>query len=158
MPIQSPAIQNNLQSVLFQPGGFMNRVPGVPLFTADLNCHCIDPTKQFVLNPAAWTNPAPGTFGNAAAYYNDYRQQRRPQEQFGVGRIFVLRERLTMQLRAEFYNVFNRTEMGTPTSSNSLATQTVGPNGLTSGGFGWINYTALAVQPRNGQLLLRFNF
>jgi Carboxypeptidase regulatory-like domain len=158
MPIQSPAIQNNIQSVLFQPGGFMNRVPGVPLFTADLNCHCIDPTKQFVLNPAAWTNPAPGTFGNAAAYYNDYRQQRRPQEQFGIGRIFVLRERLTMQLRAEFYNVFNRTEMGTPTSTNSLGTQTLGPNGLTSGGFGWINYTALAVQPRNGQLLLRFNF
>jgi len=158
MPIQSPAIQNNIQSVLFQPGGFMNRVPGVPLFTADLNCHCIDPTKQFVLNPAAWTNPAPGTFGNAAAYYNDYRQQRRPQEQFGIGRIFRVRERLTMQLRGEFYNVFNRTEMGTPTSTNSLATQTLGPNGLTSGGFGWINYTALAVQPRNGQLLLRFNF
>ena len=158
MPIQSPAIQNNLQSVLFQPGGFMNRVPGVDPFTVDLNCHCVDPTRQFVLNPAAWTNPAPGTFGNAAAYYNDYRQQRRPQEQFGVGRIFQLHERVTMQLRAEFYNVFNRTEMGTPTSSNSLATQTVGSNGLTSGGFGWINYTALAVQPRNGQLLLRFNF
>ncbi len=158
MPIQSPAIQNNLQSVLFQPGGFMNRVPGVDPFTVDLNCHCIDPTRQFVLNPAAWTNPAPGTFGNAAAYYNDYRQQRRPQEQFGVGRIFQLRERVTMQFRAEFYNVFNRTEMGTPTSTNSLATQTVGSNGLTSGGFGWINYTSLAVQPRNGQLLLRFNF
>jgi hypothetical protein len=136
----------------------MNRVPGVDPFTVDLNCHCIDPTKQFVLNPAAWTNPAPGTFGNAAAYYNDYRQQRRPQEQFGFGRIFRIRERVTMQLRAEFYNVFNRTEMNAPTSSNSLATQTVGPNGLTSGGFGWINTSTLAVQPRNGQLLLRFNF
>jgi hypothetical protein len=158
LPIQSPAIQNNIQSVLFQTGGFMNRVPGVPLFNENLNCHCIDPTTQFVLNPAAWTNPAPGTFGNAAAYYNDFRQQRRPQEQFGFGRIFRIRERGTMQIRAEFYNVFNRTEMNAPTSSNSLATQTYGSNGLTSGGFGWINYTSLAVQPRNGQLLLRFNF
>jgi hypothetical protein len=158
LPIQAPAIQNNIQSVLFQTGGFMNRVPGVPLFTENLNCHCIDPTKQFVLNPAAWSNPTLGTFGNAAAYYNDYRQQRRPQEQVGFGRIFRIRERATMQVRAEFYNVFNRTEMASPTSSNSLATQTFGPNGLTSGGFGWINYTTLGAQPRNGQLLLRFNF
>ena len=157
--IQSPAIQNNLQSVLFQPGGFMNRVPGAALFTQDLNCHCIDPTKQFVLNPAAWTNPSPGTFGTAAAYYNDYRDQRRPSEQVGFGRVFRLRERVTMQFRAEFYNVFNRTEMGNPTSSNSLATQTVSSTtGLTTAGFGWINYTSLGSQPRNGQLLLRFNF
>ena len=27
-----------------------------------------------------------------------------------------------MQIRAEFYNVFNRTEMNNPTSTNSLAT------------------------------------
>ncbi len=157
--IQAPAIQNNLQSVLFQPGGFMNRVPGVPLFTADLNCHCIDPNKQFVLNPAAWTNPAPGTFGTAAAYYNDYRDQRRPSEQVGLGRTFRIQERVTMQFRAEFYNIFNRTEMGNPTSTNSLATQTVSSTtGLTTAGFGWINSQALAAQPRNGQLLLRINF
>ena len=89
----------------------------MPLFTADLNCHCIDPTKQFVLNLAAWSNPAPGTFGNAAAYYNNYRDQRRPTEQVGFGRVFRLKERVTMQIRAEFYNVFNRTEMANPTSS-----------------------------------------
>jgi hypothetical protein len=64
-----------------------------------------------------------------------------------------------MQIRAEFYNVFNRTEMGNPTSGNSLATQTVSSTtGLTTAGFGWINYTSLGGQPRNGQLLLRFNF
>jgi hypothetical protein len=159
MPIQAPAIQNNIQSVLFQTGGFMNRVPGVPLFTENLNCHCIDPNAQFVLNPAAWTNPAPGTFGNAAAYYNDYRFQRRPTEQVGFGRIFRVKERMTLQIRAEFYNVFNRTEMANPTSSNSLATQTVSSTGQTTGGFGWINTGgALGAQPRNGQLLARINF
>jgi hypothetical protein len=157
--IQAPAIQNNIQSILFQTGGFMNRVPGVPLFTADVNCHCIDPNKQFVLNPAAWTNPPVGTFGNAAAYYNDYRYQRRPTEQIGIGRTFRVMERTTLQIRAEFFNVFNRTEMNNPTSTNSLATQTVSSStGLTTAGFGWINTGTLAAQPRNAQLLLRVNF
>ncbi|HWE52979.1 MAG TPA: TonB-dependent receptor [Bryobacteraceae bacterium] len=158
LPIQAPAIQNNLQSVLFQPGGFMNRVPGAPLFLDNLNCHCIDPNKQFVLNPAAWSNPLPGTFGNSAAYYSDYRYQRRPTEQFGIGRIFRVKERLTLQIRAELFNVFNRTEMANPVATNSLATTTYGPNGLTSGGFGWINPATPAYQPRNGQLLARINF
>jgi hypothetical protein len=111
-----------------------------------------------VLNPAAWSNPAPGTFGNAAAYYNDYRYQRRPTEQMGFGRIFRVRERMTLQIRAEFYNVFNRTEMANPVATNALATQTVS-GGQTTGGFGWINTGgALAAQPRNGQLLARIQF
>ena len=29
--------------------------------------------KQLVLNPAAWTDPAPGTWGTSAPYYSDYR-------------------------------------------------------------------------------------
>ena len=39
----------------------------------DINCHCFDPGTTFALNPKAWTDPAAGTFGTAAAYYNDYR-------------------------------------------------------------------------------------
>ena len=54
-----PRRQNNLSAALFQ-NTFSNRVPGVPLFTQDLNCHCFDPNKTFVLNPAAWTDPARG--------------------------------------------------------------------------------------------------
>ena len=38
----------------------MNRVPGEPLFTQDLNCHCFDPNTSFVLNPKAWVNPPAG--------------------------------------------------------------------------------------------------
>jgi len=53
---------------------------GVPLFTKDLNCRCFDPNTTFVLNPQAWTDPAPGQWGTAAPYYSDYRTRRRPQE------------------------------------------------------------------------------
>ena len=52
-----PSAQSNLNSHLFQ-GTFANRVPGQPLFTVDLNCHCYDPKKTFVLNPNAWVDPS----------------------------------------------------------------------------------------------------
>ena len=42
----------------------MNRVEGQPLFVKDPNCQCIDPRTDFVLNPAAWSDPAPGQFGD----------------------------------------------------------------------------------------------
>ena len=65
MPILAPASTNNLSNMLFQ-STFDDRVPGVPLFTQNLNCHCFDPNKTFVLNPAAWVNPPAGQFGTAA--------------------------------------------------------------------------------------------
>jgi hypothetical protein len=157
LPIESPLATNNLSTVLYT-GTFANRVPGVPLFTADLNCHCVNPNKQFVLNPAAWTEPASGQWGTAAAYYNDYRYQRRPIEQMSFGRTFQLRESMTLQFRVEAYNVFNRTEMNNPTSTNALATQTMNAQGVPTAGFGWINTGSLFSGPRQGQLVARFQF
>src|SRR5207249_4462267 len=59
LPIPVPLAQNNLSSLLFRPT-FFNRSPGVPLFTKDLNCHCIDPNKDLVLNRAARAAEASG--------------------------------------------------------------------------------------------------
>jgi hypothetical protein len=157
LPIQAPLANNNLSSILFQ-STFANRVPGVPLFTKDLNCHCIDPKNDFVLNPGAWSDPAPGQFGTAAAYYNDYRYQRRPAESASLGRIFRIREGMSLAIRAEFFNVFNRTEINNPTSTNALATQTRNAAGVPTGGFGYINPGSLYSNPRTGQLVARFQF
>ena len=165
LPIQSPQAQNNINTLLLRAnfsstftGSFANRVPGQPLFLKDLNCHCIDPNKELVFNPAAWTDPAPGTFGTAAAYYNDYRYQRRPSEQFGVGRIFQIHEGVTFQLRAEFFNVFNRTQQGNPVGTNALQSTVRNPAGVPTAGFGYINSQSLFSNPRSGQIIARFAF
>jgi hypothetical protein len=162
LPIQVPTATTNLATYTGQ-NTFVNRVPGVPLFTQDLNCHCFDPNATFVLNPAAWTNPPLGQFGTAAAYYNDYRYQRRPSENMSLGRNFRFKERFNLQIRAEFTNIFNRTQPNNPNVSNAFATQTRSSNGNTAGGFGAIMTNPgtgafTFAPPRQGQLVARFQF
>lgn len=157
LPIRAPTATNG-NSALYGYNTFANRVPGVPLFTQDLNCHCFDPNKTFVLNPAAWTQPAPGQFGTAAAYYSDYRYQRRPMENMSLGRVFRIKEKYSLNIRAEFTNIFNRTEPADPSANNAAQTQVVSPTGQNLSGFGFINTTANAGLPRQGTLVARFQF
>jgi hypothetical protein len=157
LPIQSPTATSNLATYTFQPT-LMDRVPGVPLFTHDLNCHCFDPNTTFVLNPAAWVNPPAGQYGTAATYYSDYRYQRRPAENLSLARNFRVKERMNLQIRAEFTNVFNRTEMNNPTSVNALATQSRNAASQTTAGFGYVNVGTTFGAPRSGQIVARFQF
>jgi hypothetical protein len=161
LPILAPAAQNALNSLLLRNGStlsYANRVPGQPLFTKDLNCHCFDPNATFVLNPAAWTQPAAGQFGGSTAYYNDYRYQRRPVENLNLGRAFRIKERASVNIRMEFTNVFNRTQPNNPTVANSQATQTRNAAGQTTAGFGYINTGTTFSTPRQGSLVARFTF
>jgi hypothetical protein len=157
LPILSPAAQNSLSSLLFR-STYANRVPGQPLFLKDLNCHCIDPNKDFVLNPAAWSDPAAGQFGTAAAYYNDYRSARRPAESASLGRLFRIREHMSLELRAEFFNIFNRTEWNNPDSTNALLAPAVNAAKVPTSGFGRVNPASVFSSPRSGQLVGRFQF
>jgi hypothetical protein len=163
LPIQAPtATSMTAAGAPYFQGTFMNRVPGQPLFTQDLNCHCFDPQKTFVLNPAAWVNPPAGQFGTSAAYYNDYRYERRPTENLNFGRTFRVRERMSLNIRAEFSNIFNRTEISNPTASNATLTQArvnnADPNSPTTGGFGYVSTATTAALPRQGTIVARFTF
>jgi hypothetical protein len=157
-PLRIPTATTGLNQLIFQ-NTLTERVPNVPLFTADLNCHCFDPNKTFVLNPAAWVNPPVGKFAAASAYYDDYRQQRRPRESMSIARNFRFRERMSLMIRAEFSNIFNRTQVQDPTSTNAFATQTKNSaTGLNSAGFGWINTATVDSPARQGTLVARFSF
>jgi len=153
-PIPVPGAQNNLATALFQSTR-ANRVPGVPLFLKDLNSH-LDPRTDFVLNPAAWTDPAPGQWGVSAPFYSDYRYQRRPSEAMNFGRNFRVGERLNFQARVEFTNVLNRAQPVNPTATNAKATQV--PSAAGNTGFGSMNYTQTGQAPRQGQMVLRATF
>jgi hypothetical protein len=174
LPILAPYAQNNLNAVVLRArtagATFAQRVPGEPLFLKDLNCHCYDPNKEFVLNPNAWVDPELGSFGSGAPFYNDYRAQRRPQESMSLGRIFRVAEGKTVQIRVEFSNIFNRgfipgapapaTPVGAPDATNAKATQSSNPDGSVASGFGRYN-TALGFSnflPRTGTFVARFNF
>jgi hypothetical protein len=97
----------------------------------------------------------------SAAYYNDYRDRRRPAESVSLAREFHLREKMSLQVRAEFTNMFNRTVLNSATSTNALATQTRkvanDPNSQTTAGFGYIN-NANTTGQRQGQMVARFTF
>ena len=169
-PILVPASANLLNTETFQTSSFLNRVAGQPLFLQDLNCHCFDPTKTLVLNAAAWSNPAPGTWGTSAAYYNDYRAQRHPTENFNFGRTFQIREAMSLSIRAEFTNIFNRTVFPAPSSTAPLTPATCfgsginGPTGAcnpgatVASGFGFEQTAGLATGQRTGQIVARFRF
>jgi hypothetical protein len=157
LPIPSPTASTNLATYTFQTT-VMDRVPGVPLYTQDLNCHCFDPNTTFVLNRAAWVNPPAGQYGTAAGYYSDFRYQRRPTENISLARNFRVREKFNLQIRAEFTNIFNRAEENNPTATSATATQTKTSAGQTTGGFGYINNGTVYSSPRAGQLVARFQF
>jgi hypothetical protein len=189
--LRTPSSNNNLLTELgvgtsnnpaLWGGGttFQNRVPGEPLFLVNPNSH-FDPTTQLALNGAAWQDAAVGQFGASAPYYNDFRWQRQPAESMSFGRVFRVNERLSVQIRAEFYNIFNRLFYSLPADSgpNGLAGlaavnpetptahgntyQTSNPAttqaNLLSAGYGFVNFVnGGSAQPRTGQLVARFTF
>jgi hypothetical protein len=140
-------------------GTYANRVPGQPLFTTDLNCNsCYDPNKDFVLNPAAWSDPAQGEWGTSAAYFDDYRARRVPVENMSLGRIFRIAEKADLTLRFEMTNVFNRVRIPGPSATNAQATQRRDPTtGMPTSGFGYINVRS-GTQGRTGQILAKIQF
>jgi hypothetical protein len=165
LPLPVPQAQSNLAGYVFQTT-FADRVPGQPLFLQNLNCGCYDPQKTIVLNPAAWVDPPPGQFGTSAGYYSDFRSQRRPVENMNLGRTWRIKERMTVNVRMEFTNIFNRAFVNDPVTTNARAVTTYAPNGNITGGFGSINATsstpfpvaAVSLQPRSGTLIGRFTF
>ena len=80
----------------------------------NINCHCFDVTKTQVLNPAAFTNVPDGQFAANQASIRSFRGFRYPAENANFSRTFRIKERYTLQVRAEFTNIFNRVQYAFP--------------------------------------------
>ena len=72
------------------------------------------PTLQY-LNPAAFTQNAPGTFGSLGR--NVARTPGLLSFDASVDRIFALRERFKLDVRADAFNVINHTNFASPSQT-----------------------------------------
>jgi hypothetical protein len=150
---------------------FWNSNAGQSEFLVDPNSH-FDPTKQLVLNPAAWADAPAGQYGASAPFYNGNRWQRKPAESINFGRNFRMGKegKYNLQVRAEFQNVFNRHFFSAPAvggfgvTNPASATQSTNPfpngaPGALSSGYGYVNWVnGAGAQPRSGQMVARFTF
>jgi Carboxypeptidase regulatory-like domain len=160
-PLGTPGSLNNLYNVTFDgPYGsstYANRVPGQPLFLVDPNSH-FNPFTQTILNPAAWSDPAPGTYGTTSPVLGGaFRWQRNHDDEANLAKNFKMGERVNLQIRADFFNIFNRLSY----SSASYPAEYLGSIGSpsSSAGFGGFGNVYPSVNPsRHGQLVARISF
>lgn len=105
------------------------------------------------INPAAFTVPAAGTFGDAPR--NNVRGPGAWQIDFGVAKSIPLSERARLEFRSEFFNIFNHPQYGLPQATFAVP------------GFGSITQTVNTTTPvspigsgtpREIQFALRFAF
>jgi len=133
-----------------------NLVPGVPLWIADRN---VAGGKR--INKAAFTaptGPVQGTLGRNAL--NGFGVT---QVDLTLRRQFKLRERLSLQARADFFNIFNHANFGPPVNylSSPLFGQSTQMLGASLGGGGQnggLNPLYQIGGPRSAQLALKLLF
>ncbi len=103
-----------------------------------------DPLANVWINKAAFTIPGSFQFGSAARSYNDLRAQAILNESFGLMRQIKIAERMSLTLRGEFFNLFNRTVFSGAVSN------------VSAGNFGRV--TSQATAPRQGLVSMRLDF
>lgn len=133
-----------------------NRVPGVPLYPSHK-------TTQNWINPAAFSTPANGTWGDLGR--NAVRAPGVWQIDPALTKRFPITERLGLNFRAEAFNILNRAQYGRPGVSWAPPTGTPGsPNySPNPNSFGVINtaYSTNATgsgTPRELQFSLKLEF
>jgi hypothetical protein len=83
-----------------------------------LTCGNIDPAAGLYLNAAAFVDPPPFTFGNAARRLSYTRGCGGANENVSLMKYLPLREgRLTARFGAEAFNLFNRKNFADPTTN-----------------------------------------
>jgi hypothetical protein len=96
------------------------------------------------LNPAAFARPADYSFGNAPRLLNGCRADGQKNFDLSLIKFIPIKESFNAEFRAEFFNAFNRPQLGSPNTT------------FNGGSFGVI--TSQANAPRIIQFGLKLNF
>ena len=78
-----------------------------------------DPNRDRWINPAAFSVPAPFTFGNTSRYISTLRGPASLSESFAILKDTPIREQINLQFRTEISNPFNRTVFSDPQTNLS---------------------------------------
>jgi hypothetical protein len=103
-----------------------------------------DPQTDVYLNRAAFSPSAPFTYGTVGPFLPSTRSFPYYNESVALSKRTAITEKMNIEFRADFFNLFNRTEYGGPDSNINDTT------------YGVIN--SQANLPREIQLTLKFNF
>jgi hypothetical protein len=140
-------IVSNLSTGLFSGQERANIVSGVPLINPAWNG---DPAHAPYINPAAFTRPAPFTFGNSPRDIPWLRTPRELNEDVTLGKQFPLfGEGRYLEFKASAFNIGNRVRFDRPDRGQSNI-------GVESATFGIVN--SQANNPREIQLNMRVVF
>ncbi len=112
-------LPNGFTAVINTPGGGNSRNIRRPNLIAGVNPF-LDNDRNF-LNPAAFSTPAPGTYGNFPR--NAFSGPNFKQVDLTLSKKFRLTETMNFEFRTEFFNIFNTTNFANPsaTLNNSLS-------------------------------------
>jgi hypothetical protein len=116
--------------VINVPGGGNFRNFRRPDVVAGVNPFIQTADKRFMLNPAAFSIPAPGTFGNMGR--NALHGPSLSQVDLTLQKQFALTEKVNLEFRGEIYNIFNRANFSNPPTQLNQALGT-GTNQLQPG-------------------------
>ncbi len=112
-------------AVVNTPGGGSSRSTRRPNLVAGVNPYIKDGSSLQWLNPAAFSIPAPGTYGNLAR--NALRGPGFRQFDMMVTRRFAIRERQSIEFRADFYNLLNAVNFSSPPATLPNAAPSLQP-------------------------------
>jgi hypothetical protein len=113
--VASPIVVNGSPvtvPVINVPGGGNFRNFRRPDYVAGVNPFIQTSDKRYMLNPAAFAIPAPGTFGNLGR--NALHGPSLSQVDLTLQKQFPITEKIKMEFRAEVYNIFNRANLTNP--------------------------------------------
>jgi hypothetical protein len=170
--VQAPIVNNGVvttTAVVDNPFGGAFRSNRRPDVAAGVDPFLHTGDGRYFLNPAAFSFPQPGHFGNLGRYA--LHGPGLSQVDFTLHKKFAIDEKRNLELRAEFYNIFNRANFANPpavlatglgTAANQIQPGQPYSAGSAGAAFGVFNSTVskdvgLGAQ-RQIQLSLRLNF
>ncbi|MGI8770048.1 MAG: carboxypeptidase regulatory-like domain-containing protein [Acidobacteriaceae bacterium] len=167
-PIHIEYDQKGSSNYLFAAGdGFSYRpniVPNQPFKNPAYKRSCSGPVQttagrdpcQFYINPAAFSLPPAGGFGNAPNFISALRLPAYVNEDLSVSKRTTIHENLDLQFQANFFNAFNRTIFSAGGNPNTFIINNAPPD-LSSGSLGNSNtvFGIMAAQ-QNAPRIIQF--